>query len=456
MKCPICGKELEIKKRQVGTAENGEPVFNEYAVCRDCRKQWNLDKQRAKKAAAKHAAAPEAPKEKEAPAPAKQQEAPVKKAPEQKAPAKKPVPGNGAPAKKPAPGDGAPAKKPTPKDGAPAKKPAPKDGVPAKKPAPGDGAPAKKPAPGDGVPAKKPAPGNGAPAKKPTPGDGAPVRKRTPGEDREAAASAKKPVRKHRPEGGAEAAPAKKPVRKRHPEGARPEEEKRYSNLPPEKVRTKRGNAARKSYEEMLATGTIGKTPVKRKKAAEENETGEIRRKSSGKGTPERRSTPVKSASRKYEPEPDIYEDDYYDDEPRFRPMRILLGILSLAAFGYFIYKGFVTGLADTSEGGSISSGTTFIVLALCMLVSALLYFIMQKKNTVFAFLLPMLFYLGSAVFAFLQRGDSLELLIAAVAGAVLAVISLILAITSRGGYEEENDYDEAFEDDYADEEFED
>ena len=57
MKCPICGKELELKNKQIGTNENGDPIFNEYAICRDCRKQWNLDKQRAKKAAAKAAAA---------------------------------------------------------------------------------------------------------------------------------------------------------------------------------------------------------------------------------------------------------------------------------------------------------------------------------------------------------------------------------------------------------------
>ena len=70
------------------------------------------------------------------------------------------------------------------------------------------------------------------------------------------------------------------------------------------------------------------------------------------------------------------------------------------------------------------------------------------------AFLLPMLFYLGGGVFAFLQKGDDMQLLFAAIAGAVLAVISLILAITSRGGYDdEEEDYDDAFEDDYADEE---
>ena len=137
--------------------------------------------------------------------------------------------------------------------------------------------------------------------------------------------------------------------------------------------------------------------------------------------------------------------------------MRIILGVISLIGFGYFIYRGFITGLADTTEGGSISSGTTFIVLALCMLVSALLYFIMLQKDTIFAFLLPMVFYLGSAMFAFIQRGDDLQLLIAAIASAVLAVISLILAITSRGSeYEDDDDYDEAFEDDYADDDYDD
>ena len=44
------------RKKQVGTSENGDPIFNEYAICRDCKKQWNLDKQRAKKMAARKAA----------------------------------------------------------------------------------------------------------------------------------------------------------------------------------------------------------------------------------------------------------------------------------------------------------------------------------------------------------------------------------------------------------------
>ena len=41
MKCPICGKEVTLQNKQVGTAENGEPIMNQFAICRDCKKQWN-------------------------------------------------------------------------------------------------------------------------------------------------------------------------------------------------------------------------------------------------------------------------------------------------------------------------------------------------------------------------------------------------------------------------------
>lgn len=386
MKCPICGKELELRNKQIGTNENGDPIFNEYAICRDCKKQWNLDKQRAKRAAAKKAAQ----------AASENKDAPVKER---------------------AQTHETPVKKPAPKAETPDKKAVlEKEGT-----------------------VKKAAPKKSAPSRKPASKQEAAVKKSTGREEEQV----RKPAPKRRPRPDAEDSdkPAKKPVKKRRTEDSEPAEEKRYSNIPPEKVRTKREKAARKSYGDMLETGTIDKKAVKKKKKQLEDETSEIRRNTQNK---------------KYEAEVDEYDDDeYYDDVPRFRPMRIILGILSLAAFGYLIYRGFVTGLADTTEGGAVSSGMTFVILALCMLVSALLYFIMQKKNTVLAFILPMIFYLGAAVFAFIQRGDDLQLLIAAIAAAVLAVISLILAITSRGGgYDDEDDYDDAFEDDYADDDY--
>ena len=83
MKCPKCGKDVILQKKQVGVDENGNPVLNEYAICKDCKKQWNLDKQRAKKSAPKPAASvakhTEAAPKQEAP------KAPVEKTEETKA-----------------------------------------------------------------------------------------------------------------------------------------------------------------------------------------------------------------------------------------------------------------------------------------------------------------------------------------------------------------------------------
>lgn len=51
MNCPICKNELEIKQKKVGENAAGETIYNEFAICHNCKKQWNLDKQRAKKQA---------------------------------------------------------------------------------------------------------------------------------------------------------------------------------------------------------------------------------------------------------------------------------------------------------------------------------------------------------------------------------------------------------------------
>ena len=380
MKCPICGKDVELQKKQIGTDENGEPIFNEYAVCRDCRKQWNLDKQRAKKMAAKKAAAG-------------QSEDSAKKAPQRTAE------------------DAAPKKKPS--EEAAAKKRAAADGA----------APRKRPA-GEAASGKRPA--DGTVRRRPKPADGAP---KSTAEDSDT--------------------PAKKPVKKRvvRREAPAEGEAQQYGNIPPENVRVKREKAARRGYEDMLATDPEHK-PLKKKKAViddidtDENE--------SVKSESARQTAEAKAAPKVPEPEVDDYDDDDYDyeDEARFRPGRIFLGIISLLGFGFFIYRGFVTGLSST--GDNASAGMTYIIVALCLVVSALLYLFMQNISTVFAFLLPMIFYIGTGVFAFLRRGDSMELFIAAIACAVLAVLSLILAILSRGGDDyDDDDYEDAFEDEH-------
>lgn len=374
MKCPICGKDVELMNRQVGTAENGDPVFNQYAVCRSCRKQWNLDKQRAKKKAAQQAAAIHNDSQNQ------KAEAPVKQEP-----------------------------KPAPKTEAPAKqepKPAPKAKVPVKQeptPAPKAEAPAKQ--------EPKPASKAKAPAKQEP--KSAPKADASAKQD-EASSSGKKPVKRR--------TDTEKQTR---PDG------KRYGNIPPAQVRVKHERAVRKGYEDMLAADSGKKSS--RKKHTKDEKIVE-------------KTLPAKS-------KPDSYDeyDDYDESNGRFRPARIILGILSLIGFGFFAYNAFITGLNEVAAGTDNATGTTYIILALCMLVAALLYFILQKRNTVFAFLLPMLFYLGSAALAFLKRGDDIFMLICATVSAVLALISLILAITSRGVSEYDDEYDDEDDDDEYD-----
>ena len=397
MKCPICGKDVELQKKQVGTSENGDPIFNEYAICRDCKKQWNLDKQRAKKMAARKAA-----EEKKA---------------------------------------------------EPAGKAAGKSAVHPVEKTKADAASREIPVSSDSSATE-------------------PLKKKAP-------VSGKKAVKKH----------------SEHPQESNAshessEEEQHYGNIPPEHVRAKKEKAVRKGYEDMLAAGEK-KKPVRKKRVRPEEDTeteshkkpvtrkakdhsdtdeetpkkpvskksvarrraeeDEISKKESSK-----KRTPKKEELRKKKPEPepeydeDEYDDEDYDDTPRFKIVRIILGILSLAGFAFFVYRGFVTGINGASDGSV--SGTTYIILALCMLVAAILYFILQNRNTIFAFLLPMLFYLGSTVVAFVQRGDDMQLLISAIVSAVLAVLSLILAIASRGGddYDDEDeDYDDPFEEEH-------
>ena len=411
MKCPICGNELEIKNKQIGTDNSGDPVFNEYAVCLNCKKQWNLDKQRAKKAAAK------------------------------------------ASAKKAENTDNTDRKKAENADNANRKKAGNADNTNHKKIRNENSDTQKKAENKNGETRKKPENANTGARKNSTVTETS--EKASDRMKSSSKSSAPKPKRKPTEKSADEKTvriqehPEKKTAKK-HPSSKQsaekidPNEDKRYSNIPPERVRTKREKAIRKGYEDMLATGALDTDNVK---------------KASSKPSKNKNDKYDTKASRKMpEPEIDEYEDDYYDSVPRFRAMRIILGIVSLCGFGFFTYKGFMTGLSGTTDGGG-TSGTLYIILALCMLVSSLLYFIMQKSNTIFAFLLPMLFYLGSGVFAFLKRGDDLQLLIAAVASGILAIISLILAITSRGGSDyddEEETYDEAFEDDYAEEEYDD
>lgn len=382
MKCPICGKDLDLQNKQIGTSENGDPIFNEYAICHSCKKQWNLDKQRAKKIAAKKAAEEKAKAEAEARAAEEKAKAEAEaRAAEEKAKAEAAARAAEEKAKAEAAARAAEEKRAARREAK--------------------------------VRARKEAIARLA------------ADKGISEEEAERILKERARARKAAAQKAATDATA-----------TDNSEEQKYGNIPAEEIRDKREKAVRKGYEDMLATDPDSKAAKKKKK--EEAETAKAKE-------------DVKSRKMDDYDDEDDDEYEYVDEYPRFRPGRIILGIISLLAFGFCIYKGFVTGLSTSGADVTSASGMNYVIVALCMLVTALLYFIMNNRDTLFAFLIPMIVYIGSAVFAFLKHGDEFELLILAGVSGVLAVISLILAIASRGGddYDDEDDYDDPFEEEH-------
>ena len=382
MKCPICGKDLDLQNKQIGTSENGDPIFNEYAICHSCKKQWNLDKQRAKKIAAKKAAEEKAKAEAEARAAEEKAKAEAAaRAAEEKAKAEAAARAAEEKAKAEAAARAAEEKRAARRE---AKARARKEAI--------------------------------------------------------ARLAADKGISEEEAERILkERARARKAAAQKAATDATAtdnSEEQKYGNIPAEEIRDKREKAVRKGYEDMLATDPDSKAAKKKKK--EEAETAKAKE-------------DVKSRKMDDYDDEDDDEYEYVDEYPRFRPGRIILGIISLLTFGFCIYKGFVTGLSTSGADVTSASGMNYVIVALCMLVTALLYFIMNNRDTLFAFLIPMIVYIGGAVFAFLKHGDEFELLILAGVSGVLAVISLILAIASRGGddYDDEDDYDDPFEEEH-------
>lgn len=388
MKCPICGKDLDLQNKQIGTSENGDPIFNEYAICHSCKKQWNLDKQRAKKIAAKKAAEEKAKAEAAARAAEEKAKAEAAaRAAEEKAKAEAAARAAEEKAKADAAARAAEEKRAARRE---AKARARKEAI--------------------------------------------------------ARLAADKGISEEEAERILkERARARKAAAQKAATDATAtdnSEEQKYGNIPAEEIRDKREKAVRKGYEDMLATDPDSKAAKKKKK--EEAETAKAK-----EDVKSRKMDDYDDEKSSDDEDDDEYE--YVDEYPRFRPGRIILGIISLLAFGFCIYKGFVTGLSTSGADVTSAPGMNYVIVALCMLVTALLYFIMNNRDTLFAFLIPMILYIGGAVFAFLKHGDEFELLILAGVSGVLAVISLILAIASRGGddYDDEDDYDDPFEEEH-------
>lgn len=388
MKCPICGKDLDLQNKQIGTSENGDPIFNEYAICHSCKKQWNLDKQRAKKIAAKKAAEEKAKAEAEARAAEEKAKAEAAaRAAEEKAKADAAARAAEEKAKADAAARAAEEKRAARRE---AKARARKEAI--------------------------------------------------------ARLAADKGISEEEAERILkERARARKAAAQKAATDATATDNSEDRNMGTFQ-RKKSVISVKKQFardtEDMLATDPDSKAAKKKKK--EEAETAKAK-----EDVKSRKMDDYDDEKSSDDEDDDEYE--YVDEYPRFRPGRIILGIISLLAFGFCIYKGFVTGLSTSGADVTSAPGMNYVIVALCMLVTALLYFIMNNRDTLFAFLIPMIVYIGSAVFAFLKHGDEFELLILAGVSGVLAVISLILAIASRGGddYDDEDDYDDPFEEEH-------
>ena len=436
MKCPICGKNVELRQKQVGVDEQGNPVFNQYAICKDCKKQWNLDKKRSQKTTEKKVTTKQ-----DMPSTVEKDVAPVKKAEEK--PVTKPTVSKAdadvqTPVKKTAPAKQDPTKKPVRR---PASKPvAPKADAdaqtPVKKVASAKQDPTKKPvrrpaskpvAPKADVdaqaPVKKAAPAKQDPTKKPVRRPAskpvapkadvdaqAPVKKAAPAKQN----PAKKAVR---PDVASKETLTNKAVTKKFDDKTLTENnEQKLGNIPSEKVRSKKEQRVKQGYAEMLAAdpkSTEHKNPKAKKQPAYE----------------------------------ETFEDDYNEYEPivRFRALRVIFGIISILIAAFYTFNSYSSGLLAST------SGVTFLILAGCMGVAGLLLIILNATNNIFAFLLPMILYLASGLYAFLNRGDDTFLLYSAIIGAAFSVLFIILAITSRGDEEDYDDFDDDDDDDWDD-----
>ncbi|MGC4019148.1 MAG: hypothetical protein QM793_07930 [Muricomes sp.] len=360
MRCPKCGKDVELQNKQVGVDKNGEPIFNEYAICKDCKKQWNLDKQRAKKAADAAASNHIQP---ESAAPAKSEPA---------------------------------VKLKDVKSAASDQGKAPMKTIPVEKIGSEERV-------SQEIPEKK-----------------KPSVQRRPSSP--AASQEERPVKKRRPA----------------PKSADTGEIQQYSNIPPKTVRAKSEKAVRQNYEDMLATDPGRKSAKKKKPAASQNS-------AAGKKTASSGEAPVKKKTISHPSQKEVVKKE--EPKPKFKVLRIIFGIISIIAFGFFAYQGVLAGLNNISSGKNSGAGITYIILALCMLVSGLLLLIMHKKRTIFAFVLPIIFYAGGAVVAFLKRADDKWLLYSTIVYGVLALVFLILAIISKSGADgDQDEYEDPFE----------
>lgn len=426
MKCPNCKKDVELTNKQIGADAQGAPIFNEYAVCRDCKKQWNLDKIREGKAASTPQKS-DTPVKK-VPADVKKVLPEVKKAqPEVKKPTSKVTTAKDVTAANTSMKASAASSSANAKTAITAPKSTIQTTTNQKKK--------------DGYT------GSNQANKTSTTRNNQTNKARQTNKPETVATEVERPVRKRPPARPGESSAAR-PVNTRPPADSnrttaeRPVARKRPSNNQTSETQGRPTNRP----ERRPTNRPSDERPVRRRPMYDEGE--KLIQPASAK-------RPVADLKRR---ELSRGHFDAFDDieekevNPKFVVMRIILGILGLIGFGYIIYHSITSGLG---VGITDASSMTYIGLAICFFLSGLLLIALHKSNSIFAFLFSILLSLAGGGYAFWQRGDSRLLLFGSVAALALALVVFILALltlTLREDHGDDDDYDDEDDDDFDDE----
>ena len=184
----------------------------------------------------------------------------------------------------------------------------------------------------------------------------------------------------------------KKPVRKKETAPSTPVEEdpkpaaleQTYSNIPPEEVRNEREKEMKANYEAMLN--------IKDEKSSDEKESDELLPEEPG--------------------------------EPALGGLRILIGIVSILCAAFIAYQAYDSGIFTTFIHTPGLTGIAGMILAVCFLIGGVIVLCTHRKNSVPAFLIPCIFYLGGAFGGFFVPGSvftvQILLFVSALIGAIL------------------------------------
>ena len=130
-----------------------------------------------------------------------------------------------------------------------------------------------------------------------------------------------------------------------------------------------------------------------------------------------------------------VYDDYTPMEESKvaFKPIRILIAVLSILAFVYLLYQGVYVNFFDHIIGqAQLSIAIAMIALGTLSLIAGLVLLFTLKKNGILPFILPAILYLIGGVVAFLFRGDSTILLAGSIVPLIVAILLIILILVEK------------------------